>query len=353
MAPKTCSTLTPARKVSPNHLHIGTFLIERTNNTQAAEPKTATSALVGSQTLDDDLKETTDLPTKRPRISRKNETRALIMETDVSRQAVLNTSELLEGILAFLPPKQLFANQRVCKQWRNVIASSPELQRKMFLRVDEVPRQTWGLKIEISGADHKILSELRRFDNCLPSRVWTPVTPATLSPHLKINNNDYGWGPGSPEILKHWVAFDLPCSLIIGSRASILDTYICNPPCHEFQFYLEFKFEPAIPRYRCLNVSGVRFKTSRALKYGEALDRAIAIRTNAVLREDFRSETFDIRQYKNVTVTEIIDELQRKYKCTAILSEKSVLMLNNTMVSNQQQWAEVNAAYARTMQRTE
>jgi hypothetical protein len=100
-------------------------------------------------------------------------------------------------------------------------------------------------------------------------------------------------------------------------------------------------------------VSGVRFKTSRALKYGEALDRAIAIRTNAVLREDFRSETFDIRQYKNVTVTEIIDELQRKYKCTAILSEKSVLMLNNTMVSNQQQWAEVNAAYARTMQRTE
>jgi hypothetical protein len=105
------------------------------------------------------------------------------METDVSRQAVLNTNELLEGILAFLPPKQLFANQRVCNQWRNVIASSPELQKKMFLRVDEVPRQTWGLKIEISFPDHKILSELRRFDNCLPSRVWTPVTPVNLSPH--------------------------------------------------------------------------------------------------------------------------------------------------------------------------
>lgn len=198
MAPKTCSTLTPAGKVSPNHPHVGTFLAERTNNTQAAELRTATCSLVGSQTLDDDLNETTDRPTKRPRISRKNEARALIMETDVSRQAVLNTNELLEGILAFLPPKQLFANQRVCKQWRNVIANSPELQRKMFLRVDEVPRQTWGLKIEISGPDHKIHSELRRFDNCLPSPVWTPVTPITLSPHLEINNNDYEWGPGSP-----------------------------------------------------------------------------------------------------------------------------------------------------------
>ena len=60
-----------------------------------------------------------------------------------------------------------------------------------------------------------------------------------------------------------------------------------------------------------------------------------------------------MRKYKNVTVTEIIDELQHKYKCTAILSENSVLMLNNSMVPNEQQWAEVNAAYARTMQRTE
>ena len=275
------------------------------------------------------------------------------METDVSRQAVLNTNELLESILAFLPPKQLFANQRVCKQWRDVIASSPELQRKMFLRVNEVPRQTWGLKIEISRPDRKILSELRRFDNGLPSLPWMPVTPVILSPHLNIHNDDYGYGPGSTEIMKDWVAFDLPYSLIIGSRASILDTYICNPPCHEFQFFLEFKFEPAIPKHCCLNVCCVRFKTSRALTFGEALDRAMAIRTNAVLGEDYRYETSDMRKYKNVTVTEIIDELQHKYKCTAILSENSVLMLNNSMVPNEQQWAEVNAAYARTMQRTE
>lgn len=275
------------------------------------------------------------------------------METGDSRQAVLNTNELLEGILAFLPPKQLFADQRVCKQWRNVIASSPELQRKMFLRVNEVPRQTWGFKIEISRPDQKILSELRRFDNSLPSLPWTPVTPVTLSPLLNIHYDDYGYGPGSTGTLKDWVAFDLPYSLIIGSRASILDTYICNPPCHEFQFYLEFKFEPEISKHRCLNVSCVRFKTSRALKYGEALDRAMAISTNAVLGEDFRYETADLRKYKNVTVKDIIDELQHEYRCTAILSENCVLMLNNIMVPSEEQWAEVNAAYARTMQRTE
>lgn len=100
-------------------------------------------------------------------------------------------------------------------------------------------------------------------------------------------------------------------------------------------------------------MSDVRFKTRRTLKLGEALDRAIAIRTNAVLCKDFRHETPDFRKYKNVTVTEIIDELQHKYRCTAMLSENSVLTLNNTMVPNEQQWAEVKAVYAKKMQGTE
>ena len=121
--------------------------------TQAAEAKPTKSTLATSQAYDSDSEEISERPTKRTRFGHKEEAHALTMGTDASRQAVLNTNELLEGILAFLPPKQLFVDQRVCKQWRSSIARSPELQRKMFLRVNEVPPQVWGFKADYMNPD--------------------------------------------------------------------------------------------------------------------------------------------------------------------------------------------------------
>jgi hypothetical protein len=47
---------------------------------------------------------------------------------------VFATTELLELILLALDPITLFAIQRVCKQWRGLIADSHRLQEHMFLR---------------------------------------------------------------------------------------------------------------------------------------------------------------------------------------------------------------------------
>jgi hypothetical protein len=318
---------------------------------QKAKAKNATVISTTSPTQNSDSGEVPDRLAKRPAITHEMEVQDLATRADASRQAVLQTNELLKGILAFLPPKQLFVDQRVCKQWRNVVASSPELQKKMFLRVDETPRQKWGLKVDYSPVDLSMSSELRRFDNSPPSPPWQQVTPVILSPHLIIEDEDDIKLPGMGA--RDYVVFQLPCSLLVGSHTSILDTYISSPPCYEFEFYLEFKFEPAIPSYGCLSMNGVRFQTGRALKVGEVFDRARAIRTDAVLRRIHLDEPAKTKKYRNVTANEVIKELQQEYTCTATLCPSSALMLNNVMVPNEQQRAEVKAAHAKTIQRME
>lgn len=311
---------------------------------QAAEAKPATSTLATSQALDNDSDENPDRPAKRARVDRKKETLDLTMRSHASLQAVLNTSELLEGILTFLPPKQLFADKRICKQWRDVIAGSPELQRKMFLRVDETPRQNWGLQIGFFTRE----PEVRRFEDSPLSRPWRRVTPVVLSPHLKVLNiSDEGYlGDNAGE----WVNVQPPCSIPMGGRLSILDTYPSNPLCYDFAMQLDFKFKPTIPRYDRLLVGYVQFKTGKALKLGEALDKAMAIRTSAKLHRDRRDKSVKSKRFWDISTIEVVNKLQHKHGCTAILCESSTIILNDMFNPNEQQWAEVQATYANMKQ---
>jgi len=261
------------------------------------------------------------------------------MRINASRQAVLNTNELLENILVFLPPTQLFADQRVCKQWRDVIASCPEIQRSMFLRVEEVPPQIWGFKVDYSSRDPSKYYELRKFNNSPPSLPWRWVTPVILSPHLTRVTYD-----GENEA-KASVTIDLPNNVPIGKHSSILDTYISNPPCYKFAFGFDFKFEPPIPGYGCLYVSAVQFQTGKALKLGEALDKAMAVRTDADLyTADLRDNSVKGKTYRNIAASQVINRLQLEYGCTTILCQSSLMVLENVFVPNERQQAEVDAA---------
>ncbi|KAK5723749.1 hypothetical protein LTR15_005449 [Elasticomyces elasticus] len=60
------------------------------------------------------------------------------MKVDGTLQAVFNTVELLESILLHLSAKQVFGIQRVCKQFRDIVATSILLQQKLFLRTSRV-----------------------------------------------------------------------------------------------------------------------------------------------------------------------------------------------------------------------
>ena len=56
------------------------------------------------------------------------------MTTDAVRKAVFNTSELLEHIIAFLPPKDILTRVRgLSRQWKNAVDSSPTIRNKLWM----------------------------------------------------------------------------------------------------------------------------------------------------------------------------------------------------------------------------
>ena len=43
---------------------------------------------------------------------------------------------MLEMILSYLPARNIFGTQRVAKKWKHAVETSPKLQKKLFLRLD-------------------------------------------------------------------------------------------------------------------------------------------------------------------------------------------------------------------------
>ena len=66
-------------------------------------------------------------------------------------QQVLNTTELLENILSFLPMPHVLGKSRVSRKWKAVIDNSPALQDKLFLRYKDS-------QAEVLRCDHLFLN---------------------------------------------------------------------------------------------------------------------------------------------------------------------------------------------------
>jgi hypothetical protein len=99
-----------------------------------------------------------------------------------------------------------------------------------------------------------------------------------------------------------------------------------------------------------ISAEPVKFKTAKPLKFGEALEKAMTIRTHAKLHRDGHDKSVRTQQFGGNSPVEVIDKLQRKYGCTAILCESSMFHLENVVVRNKQQWVKVDAAFVKEMQ---
>lgn len=105
-------------------------------------------------------------------------------------QQVLNTTELLENILFFLPMPHVLGKSRVSRKWKAVIDNSPALQDKLFLRYKDS-------QAEVQRCDHlstnpKDWSHDIRYEpvSWLYSLAGRPVytTPIELNPLLCWEN---------------------------------------------------------------------------------------------------------------------------------------------------------------------
>jgi hypothetical protein len=59
-------------------------------------------------------------------------------ETQASIYTVINIPELLESILFGVDMQTLLLSQRVCTTFKATIENSPNLQRKLFLKADDL-----------------------------------------------------------------------------------------------------------------------------------------------------------------------------------------------------------------------
>jgi hypothetical protein len=169
-------------------------------------------------------------------------------------RAVLDTTELLENILSHLPPKQLFGVQRVCRLWKDFIARSSGIQEKLFLKLQGRPAELWALLERDVGAEFGPRKSRLEKVNKRPAlgrgnadvRTFTPVD---LNPFLQ-HGHDSVEGPVckisacdradymTPEITEfcHGLTF--------GLNSSLLDTYICDPPCMRAHIALSYFSSP-------------------------------------------------------------------------------------------------------------
>jgi hypothetical protein len=61
------------------------------------------------------------------------------MTTDAARKAVFNTPELLETIISFVSPTGILTKvQRLSRQWKEVVDSSPIIKNQLWMRVPNV-----------------------------------------------------------------------------------------------------------------------------------------------------------------------------------------------------------------------
>jgi hypothetical protein len=159
------------------------------------------------------------------------------MTTDASRKAVFNTSELLEQIILCLPVKNIFGIQRVCKQFRDVIAGSPKIQEKMFLRLrNDVPKEAWVLETSVStlvpwGEE----PYLRKVDVNTGKRHYRPVA---LNPLLGLMSAEQRLSAADRlyrnEDQTEYAEMFLSRNHF-GAHPSFLKTYITDPPCYTAQ----------------------------------------------------------------------------------------------------------------------
>jgi hypothetical protein len=99
-------------------------------------------------------------------------------------RAVFETSELLESIISCLSPKELLDAQRVSKLWKNVVAGSPSIQEKLFMRREDRAQEIWVMERRRDWSHPNIpVATLVEYGNIRdsPRRVTVLPPPETLS----------------------------------------------------------------------------------------------------------------------------------------------------------------------------
>jgi hypothetical protein len=163
-------------------------------------------------------------------------------------EKVVETTELLENILSFLPLKALLTCRKLSKRVKSVIDGSLVLREAMFLRPTRVPRKAWRLDPEIDGSGKGITS-VRPVVGMIPlpdeaaGDLRTPHpsphvirTPAILNPIFPSRKERTPDVDGSRDVCDYVATGDMLHHIGKGNlnrQDIVLDMYLTQPPCRQ------------------------------------------------------------------------------------------------------------------------
>lgn len=186
------------------------------------------------------------------------------VDEEAARQtmsAVLDTTELLEHIISFLPRNRVFVDTRVSKHWRNSILDSPSLRKHMWLPPKSTPHDA-PVKPELSGTLESIharsgLPFVEVTVSADGEESW--YTPVGLNPMLKLWDDSDPYEHDERLLRQSWsntpedrfTSFRLDSTICMDSLRelrdsgpSYLDTFLTMPPRRRakvrFDLTLEF-----------------------------------------------------------------------------------------------------------------
>jgi len=207
-------------------------------------------------------------------------------------QQVLETPELLEMIISYLPLEEILVSQRVSHMWHGVTTNSPPIQRMLFMRPD------WILKAASFNAWRPVNRPGERpRNNRMLRHVLNGDYPTVT---LKITNDNDGdrttddddivendFGIEIPRKKKltsgHWSwdvnltypASKQPCadSAIMYEKASWRKMYICQPPCTALHLVRRWQksSQPAMECEDGITMDFFMDKASKAKELGNGL----------------------------------------------------------------------------------
>lgn len=247
-------------------------------------------------------------------------------------RGVLETNELLENIICYLPLKKILDVQRVSRQWKNVIASSPNIQEKLFMRRANKEQELWIMVKREPGRGNVKDKPLRV--KVLPTPDTPAITPVSLNPMLRVSRSWHNPNgvrfPVSMLPDRYTVTFPAWANALRYNESCVRNMFVTDPPCNRahikhltiyfgsFEACLQHPkphiLDPNHPKQYdlCVKVSGITVESASGLTMGDIFKAAINERGNArcTLSGGFYFDRGD------TTMHEIIDVLKKMFGWT-------------------------------------
>lgn len=174
--------------------------------------------------------------------------------TSLIRNAVFNTSELLENVLLQLSAKDILSARRVNVHFNALIMTSPRIQRKLFLLAEPVTT-TW-----VFNSEDMVIKEGKGDDRNQPGIEWT--IPAKLN-HLLFTEQPRHLRASLKERVKTCESISLLMRPSLAKHRSIYHRMlISQPPTKEVEFELYYSKRNGKGKFRYYGDNEIRARVA-------------------------------------------------------------------------------------------